>query len=100
MMKDQPVIRDERYYAVENASYRIGFIILMYGLMVLIIIRSIAFQESNWDLFALIIISSFAATIYQFAKKIIVFSWRYVYISIAAAVLAALLAFGIGLLLK
>lgn len=88
-MKNQADLRDERYYAVENASYRIGYIILAFGLLVLIVIRAIAFQESNWDLFALVILSSFAATIYQATYKTIHFSWKWIAYGVAAAVLAA-----------
>jgi CDP-diglyceride synthetase len=88
-MKNHPTMRDERYFAVENASYRIGYLILAFGSMVLIIIRSILFQQSNWDFFALIIISSLAATIYQVRNKIISMSWKWVFLMIAAAILAA-----------
>jgi hypothetical protein len=100
MMKNQPILRDERYYAVENASYRIGYMILAFGLMVLIFIRAIAFNESNWDLFALVIISSFAATIYQLAHKIISFSWKWIYYCIAVALLAALVTYIVASLAK
>ena len=92
-MNKQPIVRDERYYAVENASYRIGYLIIIYGLLLLIIARSIVFHESNWDLFALLLISSFAATIYQAVHKIIPFSWKWIYFFIAITLLAAVVAF-------
>jgi hypothetical protein len=99
-MNKQPVIRDERYYAVENASFRIGYLILAFGLLLLIVIRSIVYRESNWDLFALIVISSFAATIYQFVHKIVVFSWKWIYYAILAGLLAAIMAFLLGTLMR
>lgn len=92
-MPEQPIIHDERYYAVENASYRIGFMIMAFGLLILIVIRSIVYQESNWDPFALVIIASGMATIYQAVHKIIHFSWKYVYYAIAAALLAAVVVY-------
>jgi uncharacterized membrane protein len=100
MMKDQSILRDERYYSVENASYRIGYIILAFGLLVVIIIRSIAFQESSWDLFALLIISGFAATLYQAAHKIISFSWKWLYFFLGITLLAAAVAYILATLAK
>ncbi len=89
-MKNEPALRDERYYAVENASYKIGFLIFTYGLFALIIIRSLLFHQSNWDLLGLIIISSTAATIYQGVHKILPFSWKKLILyMVAVAVLAA-----------
>lgn len=98
-MNQQPIIHDERFYAVENASYRIGYLILAFGTMVLIIIRSILYQQSNWDFFALVIISSFAATIYQLRHKILPYTAKYFYlmfvlvllVSAAAAIAVVLL---------
>ncbi len=89
-MKNQSIIRDERYYAVENASYRIGYMIITYGLLLLIIFRSLAYHETNWDLFALVIISSIAATIYQIAHKTITVSRKWIYFFIAVTLLAAI----------
>jgi hypothetical protein len=100
MMMKPPIVRDERYYTVENASYRIGYLILAFGLLVLIIVRSIAYHESNWDLFALVVISGFAATIYQAAHKVITFSWRLIYYFIAIALLAAIVAYIVTTLAK
>lgn len=92
-MKNQPIVRDERYFAVENASYRIGYMIIIYGLLLLIVARSILFHESNWDLFALVLISSFAATIYQAVHKIIPFSRKWIYFIITITLLGAVVAF-------
>jgi hypothetical protein len=99
-MKNQPNVRDERYYAVENASYRIGYMIIIYGLLLLIVFRSIAYHETNWDLFALVIISSFAATIYQITHKTITITRKWIYFFIAITLLAAIVSLIIGLLGK
>jgi hypothetical protein len=100
MMNKPPVVRDERYYVVENASFRIGYMIITYGLLLLIIFRSIAYHESNWDLFALVIISSFAATIYQIAHKTIAITRKWIVFFIAITLLAAIVSFIIGSVLK
>lgn len=93
-MKNEPILRDERYYAVENASYKIGFMIMTYGLFAVIIFRSFAFHESNWDLFALVIIASLTATIYQGVHKVLPFSWKkYLLYMLGTALLAAVTTF-------
>jgi hypothetical protein len=89
-MKNEPVLRDERYYAIENASYKIGFQIFTFGSFALILFRFIVFHENSWDLFALIVIASTATTIYQGAHKVLPFSWKKLLLYMAAvAILAA-----------
>lgn len=70
-MKQEPIVRDERYYAVENASYRVGYLIMLFGTMVLCSVRATLFQQNNWDFFGLAIISSIAATVFQIRKRIL-----------------------------
>ncbi len=93
-MKPEPIIRDERFYAVENASYRIGYLILAFGTLGLLVIHSFLFQQSNWDFFALVIVSSLAATFYQLRHKILPYTSKsfllmLVLIPVVAAVAAA-----------
>lgn len=99
-MNKESVVRDERYVAVENASFRIGYNILSYGLLVLIVIRSLLFDQTNWDLFALIIISSFASTIYQLRHKTIAFSWKWIILFFGVMLFSAALVFLIIFLKK
>ena len=99
-MNKQPIVRDERYYAVENASYRLGYMIIIYGLLLLIVARSIVFHETNWDLFALVVISSFAATVYQIVHKTISVSRKWLYFTLAITLLAAVVAFILTLFTK
>jgi hypothetical protein len=88
-MKSNITIRDERFYSVENASYRIGYMILAFGTMALVAIRGILFQQSNWDFFALVWISSMAATVYQLRHKILPINSRSFYITLAIIVLGS-----------
>ena len=99
-MHKQTVMRDERYYAVENASYKIGHIVFTYGLFLLIIIRAILYQESNWDLMALVIVANLAATVYQARQKIIAFTWKWVFFFFAVSLLAAVVTYVAVSLLK
>lgn len=97
-MNKDTIVKDERYYAVENASYKIGWIILAFGVFVLIFIRSLLFNQSNWDFFALVFISSLATTIYQIKNKIIGFSRKWVILFFAVMVFSAILVFVINAL--
>ncbi len=81
-MKQEPIVRDERYYAVENASYRVGYLIMLFGTMVLVTVRAALFQQSNWDFFGLVIISSLAATVYQIKKKILPYTIKTIIVMI------------------
>jgi hypothetical protein len=92
-MKEQPVVRDERTQSVENASYKLGFNILCFGVLIDIFIRSAFFREAPWDLFALVIVGSWAATIYQARQKTLPPNfWRsMLLLGIATAVLSAVL---------
>ncbi|MAT43405.1 MAG: hypothetical protein CL609_13795 [Anaerolineaceae bacterium] len=95
-MKNEPNIRDERFYAVENASYRLGFLILAFGTMILVVIRSILFHQTNWDFFILVVLSSGAATIYQIRNKIQPYSIKSLLIVMLSVLVASVL---IGLLI-
>ena len=94
-MKDQPVIQDERTKSIENASYKPGFIILCFGVLIDIFIRSAFYNQAPWDLFALVIVASWASTLYQARQKTLPPKfWRSMLIlGIATAALSAVLVF-------
>lgn len=98
-MNQEPILRDERYYAVENASYRVGYLIMTFGTLVLCTIRSALFQQSNWDFFGLVIIASLAATVYQIRKNILPYTIKtlilMVVLSLITAAVAGLVVFWI-----
>lgn len=95
-MKDQPVVRDERTSVVENASYRVAYLILTYGLLVIVVYRGFFLQQSSWDLLALVVLGSAAATLYQGANKAL--SQRWIVASIVTFIVAGLLAVAFVLL--
>lgn len=90
-MKNQLIEKDERTIAVENASYRFGYLFLSFGLLLIVAFRSFFYKEANWDLMGLVILGGLVTTVYQALNKIL--SRRLVVLSIAIAVLAALTAF-------
>jgi hypothetical protein len=82
--------RDERTVATENASYRWGFLVLSFGLLLATAYRSFARGEASWDLIALVIIAGGVTTAFQAARRVLTRRWMLV--SIATMLTAALLA--------
>lgn len=94
-MNQQTVLRDERTEMVENASYRLAYQIMAFGVLIVVAYRGFLFQESLWDLLALVILSSGTATLYQGVKRILVRNWLWLAAAtfIGSAILAAALVF-------
>ncbi len=67
--------KDERTTFIENQSYRYGYLILNYGILIDIIYRSVRFKEASWDLFGLIFLSGLVTTAYQYRHKIFSKNW-------------------------
>ena len=97
-MKDQPIQRDERTIAIENASYRWGYLAVTHGLLLIIAFRAFFYNQSNWDLMALVILSGLITTLYQGLNQI--FTRRWAYLFTATLIIAAVVAAAIMFLLK
>jgi len=78
--------RDEREAVVDNAADRISFLVLAYGVLVVVAIRSLA-GESSWDLLALVVLAGAAGVVYRRWKGVATRSWFVV--SMVAAVIAS-----------
>ena len=89
------VDRDERTVAVENASYKWGYLVMSFGLLVLVAYRSFAHGESNWDLLALVIAGGMVPNAYQGVNNVLTRRWTMTQIAamVAAAILAAAFVF-------
>jgi len=94
-MRNEPVMRDERTVAVENASYRLAYTLLSFGVLLSVAYRGLVLGQSGWDLLGLVIVSSGVATFYQGVHKTLPAHWLRTgaLIAVAAGILAALLAF-------
>lgn len=92
-MTANPVNRDERTTAVEHASYRLAYLFLSYGLLVLVGYHSFVRGESSWDLFALVILGGLVTTGYQASQHVLGRRWAKVTLltMIVAAVLAVVI---------
>jgi uncharacterized membrane protein HdeD (DUF308 family) len=97
-MNNQPVLRDERTITIEHSSYRWGYFVITYGLLLIIGLRAFIYKESNWDLMALVILSGLITTAYQALHKIL--SRRWAYLFSVTLIVAAVVAVVIGFLLK
>jgi hypothetical protein len=84
--------RDERTVVVENASYRWGYRFVSFGVLVLVMYRSLALDQSIWDLFALLILGSAVPTAYQWYHRVLTVEWAKTQIiaMVAAAIVAML----------
>jgi hypothetical protein len=84
------VTRDERTMAVENAGYRWSYLLLSFGLLVIVAVRSFVLGESNWDLMGLVILGGGVNAIYQGSRQVLTRRW--VMTTVVTFVVAALLA--------
>jgi hypothetical protein len=63
--------RDERAVAVENESYRFGYLFTVYSLLIAVMYRSWAKADPAWDLLAIVILSGAVTTAYQLRHRIL-----------------------------
>jgi hypothetical protein len=89
------VHKDERTLAVENASYRWGFQVMSFGLLLLAMYRSLVQDESPWDLMALVVFGGAVPIAYQARKHVLTGRWVKLQLVaiVVAAVVAALIVF-------
>ncbi len=94
-MNTPPVERDERTVAVENASYRWGYLFTSFGVLALVAYRSFARNEANWDLLALVILGGLVPNLYQAFSRVLTGRWARTQIValVAAAIVAAIVMF-------
>ena len=88
------VQRDERTVAVENASYRWAYGLLVYALLVDVMCRAWFRNEAAWDLMAMVVMGGVVASVYQARQRILTQGWvmKVVLVGCVTAVIAALVA--------
>lgn len=89
-MSNQSVSRDGRSTVVENASYRIAYLVMSFGLLAITAYRGFILYQSSWDLLTLLILGGVTATLYQGINKVL--SRRWIMVTVAALIIAGLLA--------
>lgn len=95
-MTSQMMDRDERSVAVENASYRWGYLFTSFAMLLSIAYRSFVLKQSSWDLLAIVVLGGAVTTIYQRNERILGSRWAILtVIAVALALsLAAVIAQG------
>jgi len=83
--------QDERTTAVTNAGYRWSYLVLSFGLLAVIAVRSFLRDESPWDLLALVILGGVVNVAYQGRHQVLYRRWGVLagVTLLAAALLAA-----------
>lgn len=97
-MNGQTVSRDERTTLVENASYRIAYLVLSFGLLAIVAYRGFVLQQSSWDLLGLVVLGGATATLYQGTNKVLSRHW--IIATFATLVIAGLLAVAFAILFR
>lgn len=96
-MSDQPALRDERTVAVENASYRLAFAVVTFGMLAIAAVRALVLHQALLDVLALVIVGSGVATYRQWRQRIL--SRRWWLMGLAIALLGAAIAAAVAVLL-
>ena len=88
------VQRDERTTAIEYAGFRWSYLVLSFGLLIIVAFRSFVNHESSWDLLALVVLGGVVNTAYQGMHRVLYKRWVVLAVGtlIIAAVLAAIMA--------
>lgn len=92
-MTHKLVQQDERTTAVENAGHRVAYLVLSFGLVVIVAFRSLARGEQSWDLLALVVIGGIVNAVYQGHHRVLSPRWFALILAagMAAAALAAIM---------
>ena len=69
------LMRDERVEAVENSSFRWGYLVLSFGLLLSTAYRSVVHDQQSWDLLALVLVGGLVVTGYQALHRILTRRW-------------------------
>ena len=85
--------RDERTTAIEDAGYRWSYLVLSFGLLAIIALRSLRGDQASWDLLALVVVGGVVNAGYLGWHRVIYRRWvvRLAIALISAAVVAAIM---------
>jgi 1,4-dihydroxy-2-naphthoate octaprenyltransferase len=61
----QLLARDERELGVDRAGDRLAYLVLSYGLLVVVAYRSFVERQTSWELLALVIVGGLVGTAYR-----------------------------------
>jgi hypothetical protein len=80
--------RDERERSIDHAADRLAYLVLSFGLLVIVAYRSFADGASSWDLLGLVVLGGVVGTLYRLARKAVSREWAIVAAGTAVVALA------------
>lgn len=92
------VTRDEREVSVDLMGDRLAAIVLSFGILVIVAWHAFVDNAASWDLLGLLILSGLIGTGYRVGRHAA--SRQLVSVLAVAAIIAALLAIGVGVYLQ
>lgn len=63
------LVRDEREMNVDRAGDRLAYLVLSYGLLLIVAYRSFVDRQASWELLALVITAGLVGTVYRLWHK-------------------------------
>ena len=95
------VVRDERMFVGEHASYRLAYGFIIFALLLDVIYRSLVRQESPWDLLAIVIVGGVGSILYEWKKTLTGRSFKLLAVlMVLTGVVAALVAIAAARILR
>jgi hypothetical protein len=81
------MVRDEREATVDAAADRLSYLVVSFGLLAVVAVRSFVHREASWDLLALVIVSGLVGTAVRAQRRVVTRRWLVV-LAVTAAVAA------------
>jgi len=92
------VERDEREARIDLAADRLSYLVLSYGLLLLVAYRAFVRGEASWDLLGLVIFGGLVGIGYRFRTRAAARGWAAIVVAtvVVAAIVAAVLVLTLG----
>jgi hypothetical protein len=84
------IVRDEREAAVDAAADRLSYLVVSFGLLAAVALRSLLAHEASWDLLALVVVGGLAGTVVRTRQRVV--GRRWIMIAVATVCIAAVVA--------
>jgi hypothetical protein len=62
-------VRDEREAAVEQGGDRLAYLVVSYGLLLVVAYRSLVERQASWDLLALVLLGGIVSVGYRMTRR-------------------------------
>lgn len=94
---EQLLTRDEREISIDRAGDRLGYLVVSYGLLLLVAYRGFVQRETSWELLALVVLGGLVSAAYRLRYRAMTRqAWMLVGVTILVALaVGALLSLGI-----